>query len=328
MWKKRSETSIVSEYWRELNGKEITNIKKDYVVKSWKLISNKLISEPNSTTFINPLRINDIKQAIFIKWRLQQIAILSVILLLGVFLYLKDPSFNFLVNSATSNGITLLIYNFLFILFTVFSLRTPIELAERSEFYSFISSKSLKLNIPIYVLFLFTLYISSDSIFPYGDKQSLYSSYATINTNITKGEVWRFFTGPLIHSGFIHAFMNYFLLIFIFPLTAIYSKIFSLSLLVIGGVMSHVCFVLFSQLHGEQALIGISGGVFSLLGGTIMFSIFKKHKYPKKFTFFLISTCSVLLVATENLNPVSSLTAHISGLTIGALISMCWLKKY
>ncbi|MDP2562167.1 rhomboid family intramembrane serine protease [Psychrobium sp. 1_MG-2023] len=152
-----------------------------------------------------------------------------------------------------------------------------------------------------------------------GDFETLVISFGNYYPEIGISSLWRFLLGPLFHSDIQHWLVNTILTILIASMVPMRKTLLTFYVFYVGAVGSHV--VTFSVNHFYHtpfdALLGLSGGAYTLLAYAI------SYYYEKKYFNIIISLLSILAFSELSLSILSndaSHSAHLSGFLIGIFI--------
>jgi len=172
----------------------------------------------------------------------------------------------------------------------------------------------LGLNILIFVLMAFAGGSSSEpTLLAFGVKS---------NSEIARGEWWRFVTPIFIHIGMLHLFFNSYALWIVGPQV---EKLYGPARFVILYVLTGVAGVYGSYFYHPQSIsAGASGAIFGLFGVLLVFGIRYRSSIPPFFK-RAVGT-GVLPIIVINLIigftiPAIDNSAHIGGLLAGALLA-------
>ncbi|MDP6802537.1 MAG: rhomboid family intramembrane serine protease [Gemmatimonadota bacterium] len=138
---------------------------------------------------------------------------------------------------------------------------------------------------------------------------------------VRAGEVWRLATSCLLHANAVHLVANGFALFVLGRnLEAFYGAWSLLFLFLISGIAGSAA----SAFLSETTSVGASGGIFGLLGASLVFSYLHRDLLPKR----VIRIMGTALVPWVVFNvvvgmffPVIDANAHIGGLLAGAAVA-------
>jgi len=142
------------------------------------------------------------------------------------------------------------------------------------------------------------------------------------NSEIARGQWWRFITPIFIHIGILHLFFNSYAMWIVGPQV---EKLYGGARFVILYVLTGVAGVTGSYFYHPQAIsAGASGAIFGLFGALLVFGLRYRRAIPPAFK-RAVGT-GVLPVIVINLIigftiPAIDNSAHISGLLAGALLA-------
>src|SRR5262245_46893916 len=155
-----------------------------------------------------------------------------------------------------------------------------------------------------------------------GSEPTLLAFGVKANSEIARGEWWRFVTPIFIHIGMLHLFFNSYALWIVGPQV---EKLYGPARFVILYVLTGVAGVYGSYFYHPQSIsAGASGAIFGLFGVLLVFGIRYRSAIPPFFK--LAVGTGVLPVIVINLIigftiPAIDNSAHISGLLAGALLA-------
>ena len=161
---------------------------------------------------------------------------------------------------------------------------------------------------PLCIVFLFTL---GDGSIPRA---------ALVKPAVWEGEVWRMLTGPMLHGGFYHVWMNVSALLAIGRIVEAHTTRFHLAAVflvsVVGGSV-------LSLLLSPRTSVGASGGVMGLIGFLWMMARLDPGQLPddfgKRMSYAIGATALLGVIGFEFIDN----WAHLGGLLAGA--GMGWL---
>ncbi len=135
---------------------------------------------------------------------------------------------------------------------------------------------------------------------------------------------WRYFSGPLLHSGVAHWAVNFSLLMIAAGLSFSFGRAPVIWLTFLSGVLLPAFLLTFlPHWVGSDAFLGISGGVFALYGWIVGISLRNRRIFPPALGWLLAYFALATMLASSLLSPRTSWFAHalgwLLGLTIGFL---------
>jgi len=142
---------------------------------------------------------------------------------------------------------------------------------------------------------------------------------------VLSGDLWRLVASIFLHAGLLHlAFNAYALFVLGRNVEAFYGAWTLLALFVLSGVGGSVASVAFS----ESISVGASGGIFGLLGASIVFAYRHRGVLPRRVTRIMgtaLLPWVVLNVVLGFVVPRIDMAAHLGGLVTGAV--MTWFLR-
>ena len=137
-----------------------------------------------------------------------------------------------------------------------------------------------------------------------------------------RGEVWRLLTAGLLHANFVHLFFNVsFLLSVGTSAENTFGRSRVVAILTAGIVFGFAASTLFTT----KPSVGISGGLFALLGALIVFGIRNRAVLPaslqSSLTKPMLATLGVSLVFGA-VAPFIDNAAHLGGLAAGITLGL------
>jgi membrane associated rhomboid family serine protease len=164
------------------------------------------------------------------------------------------------------------------------------------------------LAVPLGIVFLFTLF---DESIPRA---------ALVKPAVWEGEVWRMLTGPMLHAGFYHLWMNLSGLLVLGRMVEAHTTRFHLAAVflyaVVGGSV-------LSVLLSPRTSVGASGGVMGLVGFLWMMARLRPRQLPDDFgermSYAIGATALLGVLGFEFIDN----WAHLGGLLAG--MGMGWL---
>lgn len=157
-----------------------------------------------------------------------------------------------------------------------------------------------------------------------GEKQSIEAA-GLVKPAVWQGQVWRLFTGTLMHVNLMHFWMNFFALL---QFTRIIEYTINRAYIPIVFLVSATCGSVFSLLlYPNTTSVGASGGLMGLLGFMTIAAYVDKEKYPPKFLRHLLEGIGfVALLGVVGFAVIDN-AAHLGGLCGGLLLGWIFLRR-
>jgi|GEM_PF-1689292 len=174
-----------------------------------------------------------------------------------------------------------------------------------------------------WLTFMLVIGLAQLALMHFYSQDEVYIQYGAFYESISKGEAWRFLTGPYLHSGFTHWITNLLVLTLAAPVSATMSRPGSIVAFVLGNIFA--CIVMYALklagLNSVDVYVGVSAGLYAMLGLAMGVAFFGKDRdIQLGFTIALFLTMSLVITAVMNPNAANS--AHIAGAAIGIVIAL------
>ena len=154
-----------------------------------------------------------------------------------------------------------------------------------------------------------------------GDIAVILSFGANFGPLVAAGEIWRLVASMFLHANVLHLAVNAYALYFLGRnLEAFYGRWAFLFLYLFAGVVGSIASATLSQ----AISLGASGGIFGLLGASIVFAFRYRGVLPPRVTKIMgtaLLPWVVLNLAFGFLIPHIDMNAHVGGLVGGAIIA-------
>ena len=141
--------------------------------------------------------------------------------------------------------------------------------------------------------------------------------------NIPNSELWRFFTGPFMHSGFVHWAGNALLAAVSLGMAApiaVRSRLFIAGLILLVAPPAMLSFM--PPDIRLEAFLGLSGAIFGIFGWVLGISIRRPTLFPANFKWLLAAFLAMIMGVTSLLNERSNDFVHLTGLIIGLSLGL------
>ncbi|MEH6556891.1 MAG: rhomboid family intramembrane serine protease [Oceanicoccus sp.] len=165
------------------------------------------------------------------------------------------------------------------------------------------------------------------SLFFISDVEILVSRFGLHYQKANDGEWWRYLVGPFIHKDFIHWLTNIALLTIastlVGPLSRFSLIFYFLLILILSSFAAQFSLVGVSP----EGFVGISGGVFGILGWAIGNSYRDRERLPSGYCLHLLVFSCANIALPFALNTNSSSVSHLTGLAMGAFFGVIGLAR-
>jgi membrane associated rhomboid family serine protease len=309
--------------WQIFTNNEVMSVGEEDVRKlalRWFLTQKKLVSTPESSRFLPAICVPglaDFTHQSFLSRFKIYFYLIGFYLLLTIIVAFLTSDFD-AYTRIMAMLITALIY--VFVEFQIAFKPYP-NIYERTLFYNWIFQQrnpTLEFAILIVVAAGAAQWLYQQQS---GNLESLVMGYGTYFPAIESGQLWRYVTGPFIHSSFIHWLVNAVFLLYITKLigklaTTRILTLFLISIPITAAIVHLVNLVLSNILDG---LVGVSGGIYFLFGWLTAIAYLHRGFFPANYYLSILLVAACNLVLPEILNYNSSFTAHISGFLLGII---------
>jgi rhomboid protease GluP len=138
---------------------------------------------------------------------------------------------------------------------------------------------------------------------------------------VADGDLWRLVTSIFLHGGFLHLLLNAYALFFLGRNLEAFYGAWGLFVLFLGsGVAGSIA----SASLSNNISVGASGGIFGLLGASLVFAFRHRGLLPKRVVTIMgtaLVPWVVLNLVTGYFLPIVDINAHWGGLVGGALLA-------
>jgi len=286
-------------------------------LKSWQPMQAILVASPDASRFRPPVSFPELAPILVKNYRRQAIIGASLFVALAAFLL-----FLFLSTRSFFSGGILAIGLMMLAAFAndaFGSLGQPRGLTERSQFFFWIqTSRPAKGGLVFWLTFAFLIgtvqLVLQNEL---GGRDRLLDTYGAVYAHVRSGEYWRVLIGPLFHSGLPHFSINVLLLLVVGPITwAVLGPVSALAFF-IGNAVGMLAQMFFGDGRFDSFL-GISPGVFSLLGLLVASATINRSLWPQGFALLCAWSAAISIFAADLLSNRAATTAHIAGIIAGA----------
>lgn len=299
------------------NSTPITVDNIDSLIKKWRPADGWLIADGNQ--FVLPTHHRVFGQQ-FYKAYCRKAKVDIAILLVCNFLILIC----FTVMPVAASAIHILLFTVLLILAAVDKYLSTKSVDKCKQKVAFLFNVKCAFNkvLTVFAPFFTALFILQAALPSYYDGfENLVKAVGNYYPSISLMSSWRFLTGPIIHADFQHLILNAVLTVLFACAIPQSTRSNLLSLFVLGAVLSHfLTYTVNLIFHTPfDALLGISGGSFTLLAYAIAsyWRLKQIHTAVALFAIFAYCEISLGLLSTN-----ASHAAHISGFVVGIFANM------
>lgn len=307
------------EIWSPFAGR-VSATKSDVAnkIKTWHITNPILIGTPGARKLLPPVFIPDAGEKILS--RIVKDGNITVSILCFIFLAMAAAaSFKVLKWNGSIIIVGAITLHLAFESFVVYRKRNNIEDRAMFLYWTYTNKRSAGRQLAMLMLFsgsaqyLATIHLGSTDL--------VVLNYGLHFKSASSGELWRYITGPFFHSGFSHWVTNTITGVFAASLTGSLTGARWVIYFISSAIISSIPPGIGPLKTSADAFVGLSGGVYGLLGASMIFSYINKKILPEHLWISLLNfsivnmACSA--VAVEN----SNTAAHISGFLAGALAS-------
>lgn len=150
-----------------------------------------------------------------------------------------------------------------------------------------------------------------------GTIEGLILEFGLFFESIERGQAWRYLTGPFIHANVVHWTSNSILACLTFAIATPIGRWWAVTAFFVTLLGSTLCVQLLAVVPRPDALVGISGGIFGLLGALAAVSGRFNRDLPQLLSFSVLSFIAVNVFISLLLVPNANETAHLTGAIIG-----------
>lgn len=139
---------------------------------------------------------------------------------------------------------------------------------------------------------------------------------------IDEGEVWRLVSCVFLHGDGLHILLN---AVALWALGRLCEALYGPSRFLWLFLLSGICGACFSWLGGNLSSVGASGGIFGLMGASIVFGWRYRHRLPEPMSVFLrrkLAPWVVLNLLIGAVIPFIDNLGHTGGLIGGCVLAM------
>jgi len=284
----------------------------------WHPLDPLLVSVPGSERLLPPVCIPSLAVNLQKRMLLQYRALLMLILcvcvmLLGAFWTLQDPFF------LRIGLVVLLLFSFVLAQYSLVFRRLD-SLRAYSRFFAWCylqPKKPVVLTVSAMVAIgCLQAFLQSN----FGGLTSLIQAYGLV-FEVALAEPWRYLTGPLLHGGPAHWFTNLALLLVGSGLAFAIGRPWAVgAVFATGALLPGIALTFLPHWIGLDAYLGISGGLFALLGWVAGASARYRRTFPAHVWWVVLCLTVLIAIVSSVVDPRASWFSHGLGLLIGLAI--------
>lgn len=289
-------------------------------VARWHALDPLVISEPGSNRFVPVLDLNQYQRVAHMSAVRRQllsmlIALIVALVFAGIwFVEHRDEAITF-VQVFLALGLFLTLDYWLVI-------RRLAALKERASFVVWIYQHGRMEVLFCTGLMALTGILQLILQYQFGGFEPMMRHYGVVFENVENGEWWRFLVGPYFHASVAHWIANAAILIFIGPIIGALSRYHGLLTFVLGSTLGAIASFASAEFTNYDSYVGVSGGIFAMMGWCAGFGMSNPKRLPAKFAFTIATFAIVNGILSALMIPDSSTSAHVVTLITGFLLGM------
>lgn len=293
-------------------------------LKNWSPLTAALLATPRYLQFVPPTSCKQLAPRLIKRYQTRYriclgLSVVSTLLVLVSAILLQSPIF--------FKG------TFLFFLITVaiftdyrISFHLPKSVHQRTVFFYWLfNHKAIRKNLAGWLLFIVSLALFQLAAqYFVGGRDPLLHYIGTIHAHVMHGEVWRLFTGPLLHSSILHFLSNTLFLLLIGPLAWYLYSYKTVGVFLLASTLGALVSTLlgtYTDNYSFDSYAGLSPSIFALFGLVSVSGVLDKRLLPPGIALHLgfiaiisIVTASVYINNTANFS-------HWAGLLFGMALA-------
>lgn len=150
-----------------------------------------------------------------------------------------------------------------------------------------------------------------------GGHEPLILKLGAVHARILDGELWRLVVGPFLHADAAHWMGNLALLVFAGAIAGALMGRASIVLFVGASSFGALVSTLLASRTHTDAYLGVSAGIFALLGWCAGAALRRPARFPRHFAATALGFGAMSFVVAAVLNPQASNLGHAAGLIAG-----------
>lgn len=292
----------------------------DAAVSRWTLLDPLLISRPGAGRFLPVLAIEEYREAAQRSLKRRQAAMIAALSLLACVLALsgwaadRPSALRAALASLAIAGFAALEYQLV--------IKRPDVLFDRALLTLWVVDRGRTYALGWTAVMLVAGALQLGGEYVLGGHEPLVLAIGAVNARVLDGEVWRLVVGPFLHAGPAHWLGNLALLVFSGAVAGALLGRASIALLVGASTVGALVSTLLSDPARLEAYVGISAGIFALLGWCAGAAIRRPQRFPGHFAATALGFSVLAFVGVWLLNPGASNLGHITGLAAGVAFGL------
>ncbi|HEU4619125.1 MAG TPA: rhomboid family intramembrane serine protease, partial [Gammaproteobacteria bacterium] len=282
----------------------------DAAVSRWTLLDPLLISRPGARRFLPVLAIEEYREAVQRSLKRRQLMMIAVLSLLACGLALsgwaadRASAFRAALASLAIAGFGTLEYQLV--------IKRPDVLFDRALLTLWVvdRGRTYALGWTAMMLVAGALQLGGEHIV--GGHERLVLAIGAVNARVLDGEVWRLVVGPFLHAGPAHWFGNLAFLVFSGAVAGALLGRASVALFVGASALGALVSTLLSDPSRLESYVGVSAGIFALLGWCAGAAMRRPQRFPGHFAATALGFSMLAFVGVWLLNPEASNVGHIT----------------
>jgi membrane associated rhomboid family serine protease len=287
----------------------------DAAAARWTPLDPLLISPPGGRRFLPVLAIDEYRETVQRSLRRRQLGMIAALLSLACVLAIsgwaagRSSAFDIALVSLAIAGFSTLEYEL--------AIKRPDTLFDRALLTLWVFERGRTYAVGWAVMMLVAGALQLAGQYALGGHEPLLLRLGAVNTRILDGEPWRLVVGPFLHASLGHWLGNLALLVFAGAVAGALLGRASIALFLSMSSLGALVSTLLSDRTHMAAYVGVSAGVFALLGWCAGAAMRQPRRFPRHFAATALGFSVLSLVSVWLVNPNASNVGHLSGLIAG-----------
>lgn len=290
-------------------------------LKGWHPLHGILVGRPGSERFVAPMSVDELREPLARSLvRSQRVGLWSMV----VFACLSIGALGLVFTRASIVFATIVVLGVLMHTTDYLLLSGERAANERTLFfYSLWFGRSGRSGLVFWCVVGLGMGITQSVLqHSLGGLEPLVIRFGAYYPAISGGEWWRIVIGPFFHSGILHFLANLSGLILVGPMLWLAVGPWRGVLTFLLGNSAGVLAALVMNVAGHDSYLGVSAGVFALLGLLVTAGMLNPRLLPRGLAIMFAWFAAICGVGAEAL-PSTSTVAHLAGFATGVLAA-CW----